>query len=1214
MRPMQKYVTGKFAEGASNGMASRPSRFGGMCGIVAVLARPSSSLGPDLTMSERRLRDVCERLGTLHGASQALLDAQSRQLTMEGISAAVYELVSVDADLRGPAGLRALLSDPRSAQRLGAVAVDLDRAFESLNAQVDSAALLGLVGDMEALELLLAKAKDATWAISRDRLGMAERVAGLLGDRSPGKVANFDGWWAIGVALASIDRLEVRGRDSAGLHVMVGGPAAGGLAGLGPSLTARSRDLSFASGSARLVQDGGDVACFVYKAAAEIGELGDNVRRLSQAIASDELLATAIEDPDSRVTVVAHTRWASVGVISEPNAHPVNSEEAGRPATPYVAVAVNGDVDNHLELSRMEAMALPPEVTTDAKVIPVLMSRLMGAAVSPGQAFAATVARLDGSLAIVANAARRPDELHLALAGSGQSLYVGLARDAFIVASEPYGLVEETDTFIRMDGDKTGGEIVTLNRSGAGTLEGVTRRLYNGAAGDLGPSAVLKAGITTRDVDRRGYDHFLLKELTESPDSFRKTLRGRLRIGGDGTAAVALGAETLPPTTLEALASGVIGRIAVVGQGTAAVAGQAVAEALRHCITGLTIEAIPAAELSGFGLRDDMSDTLVIAISQSGTTTDTNRTVDLVRHRGAHVLAVVNRRNSDLATKAHGVLYTSDGRDVEMSVASTKAFYAQVAAGWLIAAGLASALGGRRALSGEDIAVILAALADLPTKMEEILSKREVIARIASEVAPPRRYWAVVGNGPDRVAAAEIRIKLSELCYRSISDDYTEDKKHIDLSCEPLVVVCASGLRGPTADDVAKEVAIYKAHKALPIVIVAEGEQERFEALGAHVVTVPRVHPEVGFVLSAMVGHLFGYEAALAIDSQARSLRAVRAVAERCLSQVGPPLSRGQAEAIQTAAAPFVVGIRSGRFDGNLSASNAVRLAGLLRYATGQAPLEGYEVESGKIGTPQAIIGDLIEALNAAIDELTRPVDAIKHQAKTVTVGISRSESAVLGVALVAAALAAGASPDSLGYRALRTLASLDAAVEDVLGYTRYRIDWGSDGSHATASVLDMGGIATEIAPSRTVRDPRLLGSKHRAAEEREVTVVRGARDARTVVLVPEAKDGQVCGLTLLHVRFSERLPAEVAAEVLAGYRTRLDALKDAVTETEEHFELSRLGEEPLVDLLTEPVYQLARRWRTPPQSSRPASERLGQVGSAKSGQETSGQETSASE
>ena len=107
----------------------------------------------------------------------------------------------------------------------------------------------------------------------------------------------------------------------------------------------------------------------------------------------------------------------------------------------------------------------------------------------------------------------------------------------------------------------------------------------------------------------------------------------------------------------------------------------------------MDVDAITATELSGFGLRLDMSDTLAIAVSQSGTTTDTNRTVDLLRSRGAHVIGIVNRRGSDLPDKADGVMYTSDGRDVEMSVASTKAFYAQVAAGALLSCAIAEAAG-----------------------------------------------------------------------------------------------------------------------------------------------------------------------------------------------------------------------------------------------------------------------------------------------------------------------------------------------------------------------------------------------------------------------------------------------------------------------------------------------------------------------------------------
>jgi glucosamine--fructose-6-phosphate aminotransferase (isomerizing) len=179
-----------------------------------------------------------------------------------------------------------------------------------------------------------------------------------------------------------------------------------------------------------------------------------------------------------------------------------------------------------------------------------------------------------------------------------------------------------------------------------------------------------------------------------------------------------------------------------------------------------------------------------------------------------------------------------------MSVASTKAFYSQVAAGALLACAISAALGtGTNAERHE----LLAALRTIPDAMFQVLALRPQIAEAARQFAPARRYWTVVGNGFNAVAAEEVRIKLSELCYKSIACDITEDKKHIDLSCEPMIIVCATGLSDGTASDVAKEIAIYRAHKALPIVIAQEGEQ-RFDAAAA-VISVPRVDPRVAFVL-----------------------------------------------------------------------------------------------------------------------------------------------------------------------------------------------------------------------------------------------------------------------------------------------------------------------------------------------------------------------------
>jgi glucosamine--fructose-6-phosphate aminotransferase (isomerizing) len=199
----------------------------------------------------------------------------------------------------------------------------------------------------------------------------------------------------------------------------------------------------------------------------------------------------------------------------------------------------------------------------------------------------------------------------------------------------------------------------------------------------------------------------------------------------------------------------------------------------------------------------------------------------------------------------------------------------------------------------------------------------------------------VVGNGPNVVAAEEVRIKLSELCYKSIACDITEDKKHIDLSSEPLILVCAAGLVGGTADDVGKEVAIYRAHKATPIVVATEGD-ERFAAAAA-VLTVPRVDPALGFVLSAMVGHLWGYEAALAIDASARPLREAREVIERAVAITADGdavLARVRAE-IPPFAERFLDTLRAHGYDGQLEASTTFRLTSILRDALSDVPARG---------------------------------------------------------------------------------------------------------------------------------------------------------------------------------------------------------------------------------------------------------------------------------
>ncbi|HJL76089.1 MAG TPA: glucosamine-6-phosphate synthase, partial [Acidimicrobiales bacterium] len=353
------------------------------------------------------------------------------------------------------------------------------------------------------------------------------------------------------------------------------------------------------------------------------------------------------------------------------------------------------------------------------------------------------------------------------------------------------------------------------------------------------------------------------------------------------------------------------------------------------------------------------------------------------------------------------------------------------------------------------------------------------------------------------------------------------------------------------------------------------------------VIGVPVVHPRLAFVLSTMVGHLFGYEAALAIDAQALPLREAHAAIEQAAAgeldaspggQAGDALVDAVRERILPCAGRFNDELRSGRLNGHLEAATAVRLASLFRYALGDVPLESYQREFGRVGTPALVLDDLASALTVAIEELTRPVDAIKHQAKTVTVGISRTDETLLEARLTRAVLDAGAPRDGLSYRTLRLLMALDPAVAEITGFTRYRLD-DVEGSTPIAAIVDRGGVSTGI-PSRTERDPALRGTKHRVAVDREVLVTRGARDDRTIVLVPEVKDAEAVGLTLLHITTVDRLSPDTVRSVLEGYHNRYGEIRDAVCETEPSLRDDLLVSIPVEDLLIDEVGAIADRLR----------------------------------
>jgi len=1048
--------------------------------------------------------------------------------------------------------------------------------------------------NVELMAARIDKLKDIAWGIRAEILDNFEKIDALLNGSQkqpqPSVVSTFQ---KINTVLNSIDRLEVRGRDSAGISVMfVLDQAAYDRfkqtikeKNLETQLQERCTQKALANrgiGIHPIQKDtkGGPIAiAMTYKVANEVGSLGDNIVFLRRQIAHDLILQALAACPAQFDTVSAHTRWASVGAITEANCHPVDNQTVGDPASNngIIHTCLNGDIDNYQQLRREfeeNGDQIPKEITTDTKIIPLVIQKYYQEGHEMEEAFRLAVNDFEGSHAISMHTDLDPGKIFLAQKGSGQALFVGIAENHYLPTSEVYGFVEETNRFIRLDGETvvegkngpTQGQIFILNQQSAGGLEGIRAAFYDGTTLALSEKDIKHTEITSRDIDRQDYPHYFLKEISESPDSMDKTLLNRWKVDKEnpGRYNISLDDTVMPPSLKKALIEDRIKRIFFIGQGTAGVAALACANILNHYMNNPSyqISALKASEFSGFQLNehdaaDSMQDALVIAISQSGTTTDTNRTVDMVKERGAYTLAIVNRRDSDITFKVNGVLYTSSGRDIEMSVASTKAFYSQIVAGAVLGLYIA-ALKKRR--NHEFVSNEIKQLLELPGHMRKILAAKDAIRDSAAKLAVTKTYWAAVGSGPNKASADEIRIKLSELCYKTISSDFVEDKKHIDLSSEPLIIVCAAGTRNTVIGDIIKDTAIFKAHKATPIVIADEGD-DRFDLHADTVFHVPHVSEHLAPILNTLVGHIWGYYAALSINEGSRFLYRFQDEIKNSLDEYNSQgldayeilLQKPFREKIAEFYNTFRKKRASNQFPTAIGLDIVSDLTLLLKYLSGRLPVSDFDLDFNQKGTAVNMFNIFFSRLADGISAMARPVDAIKHQAKTVTVGTSRIIERIEGV-LFDTLTDENFAISQLTNTNIIVLKNLQAVIDRIEGSVLYRIDGlsllGEPADDTTIQVLKKGGDIADV-PSRVESDNRLKGTKRIIIRQGNVYIGKGRRDERSILVVPILSasvdsPNKIEFLLLLHVSFKQQVALANKIKALGG---KYEHLKNIVQE-----------------------------------------------------------------
>ena len=1104
------------------------------CGICALVAFKGQK-----TSDSRDIYPMADTVSKMMESTFEKLSAKNKSINDHylGGHAPLDTLFEKIRHLRSEAPFFEVFSDQSKIKELEKIKAALSSLLEQEKQQLKHSMAELPPDDFDTAAGRIEKLQDTIWCLQREVIENIERIKNL--SISPERVwgchelANFK---RLNAVLNSLDRLEVRGRDSAGISLLftfskknydiLRQEIAG--AGLEQQLKQRTGKTILTNNCITihdsLYQDATPrvAISIVYKYAAEIGSLGDNVAFIRTQIRNDQILQLMSGFPSSFATLSAHTRWASVGDITEANCHPVDNEPTDTliEKSGIIHVCLNGDIDNYLELkSEYEARydAIAPEIATDTKIIPLQIEHYLKQGAEITEAFRLAVNDFKGSHAISMHTDRAPGKLFLAQKGSGQAIFVGLAPDHYIAASELYGIVEETQAFIKLNGEKNG-QIMILDQMSEGGISGISSMDYDGVPITITNEDIQLSEITSRDIDRQAFPHYFLKEVSEAPLSVEKTLQNKWKTSSKtGLYSTILDRSIIPEILETALKNKEIRNIYFIGQGTAGVAAQGCAGILSHYLfeTGINIRAMKASELSGFsiqgkdGEKTSMESYLIVAISQSGTTTDTNRSVDMARSRGAKILAIVNRRDSDLTFKADGVFYTSSGRDIEMSVASTKAFYSQITAGAILGLHIASIMDS---ISPERVTREIMELAALPDKMRTILEMQDKIKKSARGISLSRNYWATVGSGANKTSADEIRIKLSELCYKTISSDFVEDKKHIDLSSEPLIIICAAGTRESVLKDIIKDTAIFHAHKAAPIVITDEGE-DRFDIYAQDVFCIPRTEEHFSPVLNTLVGHLWGYYAALAINESSEFMYAFSREMQEFIGGYENSghdvyevlLENRFREKTASFYNDFSKRRRDNKFPAAMCINNAANITLLLKYLSGRLPVADFEIDFEGKGTPSNMLDEFFKNMSDSINAMSRPVDAIKHQAKTVTVGTSRITEKFEGIVFDELA-AHNITISRITHKNVMVIKNIQKVLSRVNGALLYRISGlnllGEPTMETKIEVMKKTGTLVNET-SRVETEHRLRGTKNIIVREGNVYSGKGRKDGKSILVVP---------------------------------------------------------------------------------------------------------------
>ncbi len=526
---------------------------------------------------------------------------------------------------------------------------------------------------------------------------------------------------------------------------------------------------------------------------------------------------------------MAHTRWATHGEPNDINAHPHYS------STHNLAIIHNGIIENYTLLKKeLKSRGYKFESETDTEVLIHLIEDIMlNEQVDLTKAIQMALNQVVGAYAIVVLSKHDPDLLIAARKAS--SLIVGIGENEFFVASDATPIIDYTHDVVYLEDE----EIAIINRKDGlkiKTVANVEKTPY-----------LQKLELSLNQLEKGGFDHFMLKEIYEQPRSIRDSMRGRVKLN---EGIVTLGGILEYEKKLVNAR-----RIIIVACGTSWHAGL-VGEYLIEELARIPVEVEYASE---FRYRNPViyEDDVVIAISQSGETADTLTAIELAKSRGATIIGICNVVGSSIARTTHAGSYTHAGP--EIGIASTKAFTAQVTILVMLALRLANQRG---AIANSRFHHLLHELDAIPGKVEQVLKLDNLIKKIAEKFQNTKNAL-YLGRGCNFPVALEGALKLKEISYIHAEGYPAAEMKHGPIALidqEMPVVIIATNKT--IYDKVVSNIQEVKARKGVVIAIVNEGD-EIIGKMADYSIEIPETDELLSPLLATIPLQLLSYHIAV---------------------------------------------------------------------------------------------------------------------------------------------------------------------------------------------------------------------------------------------------------------------------------------------------------------------------------------------------------------